>query len=156
LRFAVKAAAILPASPSAVWAKAPAAIPPPASTQPRRRPAEPPRAEQFFFKPGEPVFRVRNSAGEPSPLLSLFHHEGRLSLTSFRTRMAILIGASLVMLAGAAVGAVMCFRPRSSMPVLKFRVAPPEHTAYPGSPSVSPDGRHLVFSLQGAEGLRLL
>jgi Tol biopolymer transport system component len=40
--------------------------------------------------------------------------------------------------------------------VLKFDVAPPEHTSYPGMAALSPDGRYLTFSAVGPEGRRML
>jgi eukaryotic-like serine/threonine-protein kinase len=156
LRFAAKASSKSVTAPAQTRIK-PSLPPSPAvpAPGPKPRPAEPPRADQFFYKPGEQAARMRNATFQ-SGLLSLLKRDGPLSLAGYRARMAIVIGASLVLLAGGGVAAAMYFRPRASMPVLKFRVAPPEHTAYPGSPSVSPDGRCVVFSLQGAEGQRML
>jgi len=45
---------------------------------------------------------------------------------------------------------------RPAAPVLRFALTPPEHTSYPGTPSVSPDGRFLTFSAMGPEGQRML
>src|SRR5262249_39437912 len=131
LRFAANASPVLPAAslaprpkPAVAFIGAPASAPL-SSNGSKPRPAEPPRADQFFFKPGEPVLRVRNTP-IGGGLLARFQGDGRLSLNGYRARMAILIGASLVILAGVAVGAVMYFRPQGVSPVFKFRVAPPE------------------------------
>ena len=43
-----------------------------------------------------------------------------------------------------------------SSPVYTFKVTPPENTTYPGTPSISPDGRYLTFSALGPEGQRML
>jgi eukaryotic-like serine/threonine-protein kinase len=163
LRFAAKTSRILNGPPRASKA---AATPQPASLSPqplaavpvpgaaKPRPVEPPRAEEFFRKPGEPALRRRNES--EVGWRTLFKGDGSLSLTGFRMRLWAFIGACLVLLASAALGAALYFRPRPAPPVLKFAVAPPEHTSFPGSPSVSPDGRLLVFSAQGPEGQRML
>ncbi len=138
----------------------PLPIPPASTPVPRHpvvkaRPTEPPRAEQFFFKSGEPIAR-------PRPMLprvgwkALFEKDGTLSLNAFRMRLVAFIAACLILVAGVAVGAIVYFRPRAATPVMRFAVNAPEHTAFPGSPAVSPDGRSLVFSAQGPEGKRTL
>jgi Tol biopolymer transport system component len=67
------------------------------------------------------------------------------------------MGAALFMLvAGVSVAAVLYLHQRPAAPVLRFAVSPPEHTSYPGTPSVSPDGRFLTFSALGPEGHRML
>jgi Tol biopolymer transport system component len=66
------------------------------------------------------------------------------------------MGAALVAVAVFSVAAVLYFHQRPAVPVLRFAVSPPEHTSYPGTPSVSPDGRFLTFSALGPEGKRML
>jgi Tol biopolymer transport system component len=60
-----------------------------------------------------------------------------------------------VVLAVTAFSAVILHKGPSS-PVYTFKVTPPENTTYPGTPSVSPDGRYLTFSAVGPEGQRML
>jgi Tol biopolymer transport system component len=134
-----------------------AAAPPPALKKPaaKARPLEPPRAEQFFFKAGEPVPRMRPVPVTPG-WAEIFGAEGKLSLQGFRFRLIGFIAICLVVVAGGAVGAVIYFRPKAAPPVMRFAVSAPEHTAFPGSPAVSPDGRNLAFSAQGPEGKRTL
>ncbi len=112
------------------------------------RPVEPPRSEEFFPKPGERVLRYRM---HPPGWRALV----RRGMGSYRGRLWLFIGACLALVGGAALGAALYFRPRVSAPMLRFAVAP-DHTTFPGSPSVSPDGRLLVFSAQGPEGQRML
>jgi len=66
------------------------------------------------------------------------------------------IGAALVAVALFSIGAFLYLHQRPAAPVLRFAVSPPEHTSYPGTPSVSPDGRFLTFSALGPEGKRML
>jgi Tol biopolymer transport system component len=172
LRFAAKTHSILSgaagkpaAPPKPVVVKAPVPVPAPipapipiapaqqSGSSAKPKPVEPPRAEEFFFRPGEPVVRPR----PPRPQwASLFEPGGILSFSGFRMRLWVAITASLAVLASVAVAAVLYFRPHSASPVVKFAVAPPEHTSYPGSPSISPNGKLLVFSAQGPEGQRML
>ena len=65
-------------------------------------------------------------------------------------------GAVLLALAVLSIAAGLYLRQRPAAPVLRFAVSPPEHTSYPGTPSVSPDGRFLTFSALGPEGKRML
>jgi Tol biopolymer transport system component len=65
-------------------------------------------------------------------------------------------GAVLLALAVLFIAAGLYLRQRPAAPVLRFAVSPPEHTSYPGTPSVSPDGRLLTFSALGPEGRRML
>ena len=67
-----------------------------------------------------------------------------------------LIGAGLLALAATSVAAVLFLHQKPGAAVLKFSVAQPENTSYPGMPSVSPDGRYLAFSAVGPEGKRML
>ena len=72
-----------------------------------------------------------------------------------RRRYAIL-GAVVVILALLAVAAVIYLNRRPAPPVLRFSVNPPEHTRFPGTPSISPDGRFLAFSALDGDGRRML
>jgi hypothetical protein len=170
LRFAAKTQSILAGAgkqPAPAWPAWPAATlpvpaPPPIPTlttvdapppSAKNKPVDPPKAEEFFFRPGEPVVKPRPAKPEWA---SLFEHGGLVSLSGFRMRLWVAIAACLAVLASVAVGAVFYFRPHSPAPVVKFAVAPPEHTSYPGTPSISPDGKLLVFSAQGPEGQRML
>jgi Tol biopolymer transport system component len=87
---------------------------------------------------------------------ALFGAEGKFSLNAFRVRLIVFITACLVLVAGGAAAAILYFRPKAAPPVMRFAVNAPEHTAFPGSPAVSPDGRNLAFSAQGPEGKRTL
>ena len=66
------------------------------------------------------------------------------------------IGAVIVSATVLAIAAILYWHQRPAAPVLRFAVSPPEHTSYPGTPSVSPDGRFLTFSALGPEGKRML
>jgi Tol biopolymer transport system component len=65
-------------------------------------------------------------------------------------------GAVLIALAALSIAAGLYLHQRPAAPVLRFAVPPPEHASYPGTPSVSPDGRFLTFSALGPEGKRML
>lgn len=71
-----------------------------------------------------------------------------------RRRLTI-IGLATLALAASGVAAAL-YLERPTQPVLKFSVTPPEHTSYPGTPAVSPDGLSLTFSAVGPEGHRML
>ena len=66
------------------------------------------------------------------------------------------IGAALIGVAVLSIAAVLYLHQRPAAPVLRFAVSPLEHTSYPGTPSVSPDGRFLTFSALGPEGKPML
>jgi Tol biopolymer transport system component len=66
------------------------------------------------------------------------------------------LGAVLLAAAVLFIAAGLYWHQRPAAPVLKFAVPAPEHTTYPGTPSVSPDGRFLAFSALGPEGKRML
>ncbi len=70
-------------------------------------------------------------------------------------RRLLVIGLAAVALAATGLAAALYLR-RQAAPVLKFSVAAPEHTSYPGTPAVSPDGLYLTFSAVGPEGRRML
>jgi Tol biopolymer transport system component len=65
-------------------------------------------------------------------------------------------GAVLIALAVLSLAVGLYLNQRPAARVLRFAVPPPEHTSYPGTPSVSPDGRFLTFSALGPEGKRML
>jgi Tol biopolymer transport system component len=167
LRFAAKTNSILsgaagkPAAPLNPVLKLPVPVSAPFPTvsaaaalhSAKHKPVEPPKVEEFLFRPGESVLKPRPAESRWS---SLFAPGGILAFSEYRMRLWMAIVACLAVLAGVAVGAVVYLRPRSSAPVVKFAVTPPQHTSYPGSPSVSPDGKLLVFSAQGPEGQRML
>lgn len=71
-----------------------------------------------------------------------------------RRRLPI-IGLATLALAATSVAAALYLHQRPA-PVVKFSVAAPEHTSYPGTPAVSPDGLSLTFSAVGPEGRRRL
>jgi len=121
----------------------------------RKRPSEPPRADQFFFRPGEPVVRMRATL-EPVGWRALFQPDGKLSLSSFRVRLVGFIAVCLVLVSALVFGVVTYFKPHTSQTVLKYSLNAPENTSFPGLPAVSPDGRNLAFSAQGPEGKRAL
>lgn len=66
------------------------------------------------------------------------------------------LGIATIALVVTAFSAVLLLHKGPSAPVYSFEVAPPENTTYPGTPSVSPDGRYLTFSAVGPEGQRML
>ena len=66
------------------------------------------------------------------------------------------IAAALIAIAALSAAAVVYLHQRPVAPVLRFAMSPPEYTSYPGTPSVSPDGRFLTFSALGPEGKRML
>ena len=143
-------------APTTGAADALAAIPPLSPKPlPKAKPVEPPRGEQFFFKPGEPVPQIRATL-PPVGWSALFGADGKFSLDAFRVRLVVFIAVCLLVVAGAAAAAILYFRPKAAPPVMRFAVNAPEHTTFPGSPAVSPDGRNLAFSAQGPEGKRTL
>jgi Tol biopolymer transport system component len=75
--------------------------------------------------------------------------------SAFRRRFAMI--GLLVLALAAIAGAGVVYLGRQTTPsVLRFAINAPEHTTYPGTPSISPDGRYLAFSATGAEGRRML
>ncbi len=117
----------------------------------RRGVVQRPRVEEFFYRPGEPVLKQKPAQSAWQAVL-----EGTPTFGGFRARLWAVISVALILLAGVVLAAVLWLRPHAAAPVVKFAVAPPEHTSYPGSPTISPDGRMLVFSAQGPEGQRML
>ena len=87
--------------------------------------------------------------------------KGRAPLATWRPRGVLgrrfaVASIALLALAGSAVAAVLLLERRPSSPSFKFTIAAPEQMAYIGGPTVSPDGRQVVFSAIGAEGKRIL
>jgi Tol biopolymer transport system component len=70
-------------------------------------------------------------------------------------RRLVMIGLAAVALAATGIAAALYLH-KQAAPVLKFSVSAPEHTSYPGTPAVSPDGLYLTFSALGPEGRRML
>lgn len=166
LRFAAKTANLLPGAttpparsmpapvkrtPDALKAQLGQTIKAHRNPPPKLKPVEPPRTEEFFAKPGDVLLRYRVETGG---LKALWQGEGASGLR-YPLRLWLFVGACLVLVGGAALGAALYFRPRTVAPMLKFAVAS-DHTTFPGSPKVSPDGRLLAFSAQGPEGQRML
>ena len=73
---------------------------------------------------------------------------------AFRRRLPVLILTAIAVTATAVAAALYLQKPAQR--ALKFAVNPPEHTSYPGTPAVSPDGHFLTFSAVGPEGHRML
>lgn len=72
----------------------------------------------------------------------------------FRRSLMTIVLATVAVAASGLAAALYLQKP--TQPVLKFSVSPPEHTSYPGTPAVSPDGLSLTFSAVGPEGHRML
>jgi Tol biopolymer transport system component len=79
----------------------------------------------------------------------------QIPLASMRRRLAIISLATMA-LAATGVAAVLYLHHNPAGPVVKFSVSAPEHTQFPGTPAVSPDGLLLTFSAVGPEGQRML
>ncbi|HJT86583.1 MAG TPA: hypothetical protein VJ732_01980 [Bryobacteraceae bacterium] len=62
----------------------------------------------------------------------------------------------VALVAAAALAAAFLFRPPPGQPALKLTVLPPEHTRFPATPAISPDGRYLAFSAMDDRGKRAL
>ena len=102
------------------------------------------RARELLHKP-------RNFAQRP-PL----HYETAASpSTDARWRLAA-VALLLVALAALTAAAAIYLHRRPAPSVMRFSVTAPEHSSYPGTPSISPDGRYLAFSAIAAEGQRML
>ena len=63
---------------------------------------------------------------------------------------------ALIAVAALSAAAAVYLHQRPAAPFLRFAMSPPEYTGYPGTPSVSPDGRFLTFSALGPEAERML
>ena len=70
-----------------------------------------------------------------------------------------LVGMGAILIAVAAAGLFagrVIFRQRTPSAVLRFSVLPEPKSAFPGTATISPDGRYIVFSAVGPEGHRVL
>jgi Tol biopolymer transport system component len=124
-------------------------------SQPPRRPARTAAAHapaRDYVAPAAPVhvedFRVPRRPAYAIP-------EPPVPVDVFRRRFWAM-GAALILVMVVSIAAILYWHQRPAVPVLRFAVSPPEHTSYPGTPSVSPDGRYLTFSALGPEGNRML
>jgi Tol biopolymer transport system component len=73
-------------------------------------------------------------------------------------RLALLLGIALMIIFVIALPAALYLnrRPAEIATPVALTVSPPDNSSYPGSPSVSPDGRYLVSSAAAADGRRML
>ena len=73
-------------------------------------------------------------------------------------RRALLFAIALAIVAVIALPAAFYLRhqPAEPAPRVALTVSPPDNSSYPGSPSVSPDGRYIVSSAAGPDGRRTL
>ncbi len=71
------------------------------------------------------------------------------------SRRILVVGLAILAVAATAVATILYLH-KQTAPVLRFAVAAPEHTSYPGTPAVSPDGSSLAFSAVGPEGHRMI
>jgi len=96
-----------------------------------------------------------NKPRNPAPQPPLHVEAAAKPSTGVRWRLAAVV--SLVVALAALAAAAAIYLARRPMPsVLRFAIAAPEHNSYPGTPSISPDGRYLAFSAIAAEGQRML
>lgn len=99
--------------------------------------------------------------GSPTPFSAAAGRSGYWEPSDAAGRLArlrrrfLVIGLAVLALAASVIAAALYLR-KQAVPVLKFSVAAPEHTSYPGTPAVSPDGLYLTFSAVGPEGQRML
>jgi eukaryotic-like serine/threonine-protein kinase len=68
----------------------------------------------------------------------------------------LIVGLAVLALAATAAAAVLYLRHDTAAPVRKFAESAPDHTSYPGTPAVAPDGSSLAFSAVGSDGQRML
>jgi Tol biopolymer transport system component len=143
---------------------APAAPTPPAvEERAPSRPWPPPFTAKPEFEPVPPevtVSALRVKPVEPSPRTAtpgrVPYGPGEITYSGgIRTRFILLAAAMLVIVASI-IGTALYLARTHTPQVLKFAVPPPEHTSYPGTPAVSPDGKYLAFSASGPEGRRML
>ena len=107
----------------------------------------PPRPAIDIPRPASPM---------PRPNVTAYAAQVKAAYGStFRRRFGKVGGAALALAASSLAG-VLYLHQKPAPAVLKFSVTQPEHTSYPGMPSVSPDGRYLTFSAVGPEGKRML
>jgi Tol biopolymer transport system component len=130
----------------------------PRTALPGRRLAVPPVPAPVTV-PAPPA-AVRAAAPEvlpPRPAPVPYLTQGAKAMAGLGPRRRVwAIGVGLLALAATSLAAVLLLHQKPAAAVLKFSVAQPENTTYPGMPSVSPDGRYLAFSAVGPEGKRML
>jgi Tol biopolymer transport system component len=159
-----------PAPPSDTMPAAPPPMPAPFETPPvlpvfvERWTAPAPVAEHPADAPEPVIEPVIEPVPEPEPETPLLRplrprilfEEAEVVPAPGKSRRVIFVAIALVAVVLSALG-VYAFLLRAPAPrAIKFDVAPPEHTSYPGMAAVSPDGRFLTFSALGPEGKRLL
>jgi eukaryotic-like serine/threonine-protein kinase len=93
--------------------------------------------------------RVARAASRPDYLAPEPTHASR-------NRWALRAAVAVAVLSVAALAGAWFLVPRSASPSLRLAVTPPENATYPGTPSLSPDGRSLTFSATGPDGVRML
>jgi Tol biopolymer transport system component len=108
--------------------------------------AAPPRPSPVFLTDGQAGATVPTDPWIPPPPTAA----GGL------LRRIIIIALTVLALAASGLAVSQYLHQRPTAPVVKFSVAAPENTSYPGTPSVSPDGLSLTFSAVGPEGQRML
>ncbi len=149
------AAAPPPAAATLLFAAPPVlkVISPPSATlspyvtpPPVALPATPPPSASVFLADGEIEAAAPTDRWIPPPQTAA----GGL------LRRIVIIGLTILALAASGLAVAQYLHQRPTAPVVKFSVAAPEHTRYPGTPSVSPDGLSLTFSAVGPEGQRML
>jgi Tol biopolymer transport system component len=115
--------------------------------------AEPLPPEEFEVLPP----RVHTVEPSPRPATGILPYApGEVTYAHGMQRRFWMIAAAMILVGICATAAVVYLTQRPQPRVLKFAVPPPEHTSYPGTPSVSPDGRFITFSAVGPEGKRML
>ena len=107
-------------------------------------------------QPAKTFHLPRPSINIPRPAMTAYAAQAKAVYGNAFNRRFGLVGAGVLALAATSVAAVIYLQQKPAPAVLKFSVSQPEHTSYPGMPSVSPDGRYLTFSAVGPEGKRML
>jgi Tol biopolymer transport system component len=140
--------------------------PPPATpvtlrrVEPSPRPARVEPAAAASGAPPDETTAPRLHPVEPSPRVAAPRRRplapGQVTYSDGLRARFLIIGLLILVVTGATVAGVLYFAQRHKPQVLQFAVPPPEHTTYPGTPAVSPDGLYLVFSAVGPEGKRML
>ena len=155
-----RAAAQLPVEEPPAAAPTPIAPLPPRRLEPVARVERPEPAAAPAVQPDEIQSPQRSRPVEPSPHTIEPHRRpsapGQVTYSNGLRARFLLIGGAMLLVAAAVVGGVLYFAQKHKPQVLKFAVPPPEHTSYPGTPSVSPDGHYLALSAVGPEGKRML